>query len=688
VNNDATWTPVEGYVVGELFDQSLAQAIKADQVGGSADPASKMQMMIAYSAIDGGTYVYGDTGIASLFQDADQFGTMESANNLAGYLTSDPVESAIASIIVEYAGLLAINQDTNAQDEGVFTYDAGANQMDIDFSPSLWTLVSGGQAKIVGEQTLTDAAVQYAGGKPSSFQQAVNTLWGGSTSNLIELVAATTDDPGVSLDAAADGGITAQDAQSGYGAMLVAAGGTGDRLTGGIGNDLLVGGSGGDTFTGGTGSDLMFGGSGNDTFILGQGGINWVDGGAGYNTVQYNTTDPLIESISGANGETANGDPIILVVDDKPAPSDGSAAAPTTDYLASVQDIKLGSGANTVVVDSFPHFQSPSADPTTDLGATSTNSNDTVDFSQYQGNVYLSSAKPTGQAPNAIEAYANKNFTQDLDVGFTDFNTLILGNGDNVLNLQKSDDPYLSLVEVGNGNNTITSSIPGLTIDLGSGNNDVGSVAQGTIVNAQSSGTDQFELSADELITGSTDTDELLAGGNVLHGAVGEIGSESPWVVAANDVRYGINVDGDLVVQDPYEAASGGGMTFVQGYQGGPSVPLADQTDGIYVGLAQIQVSLLIDLVRPFNSTIQNMFKLGNELLFTEGGQPIFHTDPLVFDLTGAGINLTALSDGASPMLDMEGTGFCAGLSGRGRRCAPRQPGRRLGQLTLANSSG
>jgi hypothetical protein len=66
----------------------------------------------------------------------------------------------------------------------------------------------------------------------------------------------------------------------------------------------------------------------------------------------------------------------------------------------------------------------------------------------------------------------------------------------------------------------------------------------------------------------------------------------------------------------------------------------------------------LIDLVRPFNSTIQNMFKLGNELLFTEGAQPIFHTDPLVFDLTGASINLTALTEGTSPMLDMEGTGF------------------------------
>jgi Ca2+-binding RTX toxin-like protein len=214
-----------------------------------------------------------------------------------------------------------------------------------------------------------------------------------------------------------------------------------------------------------------------------------------------------------------------------------------------------------------------------------------------------------------------------------------------------------TLVQTGNGDTTLTSTIPGLTLDLGTGNNFVGSVAQGTIVNAQSSGVNQFVPSADELITGSTPQDQIVAGNNVLHGAVGQVGSQDPWVVAPNQVKYGFNQQGDLVIQTPYEAAFNNGMTFIQGYVGGPGVPYADQTDGILVSLAQITSSLLIDLTRPFIEDIPDWFKLGNELYYTATGKTIFNADPLVFDLTGAGINLTSLSS-ASPMLDMEGTGF------------------------------
>lgn len=213
-----------------------------------------------------------------------------------------------------------------------------------------------------------------------------------------------------------------------------------------------------------------------------------------------------------------------------------------------------------------------------------------------------------------------------------------------------------TLVQTGNGNNTITGTIPGLTLDLGNGNNLVGSVGPGTIVNVQSNGVDQFVPSADELINGSTASDQLIGGNGVLHGAVGEVGSQDPWVVGPNQVRYSINTDGDLVVQTPFEAAMNNGMTFISGYVGGPDVPLSEQTDGIFVGLAKIEVSLLVDLTRPFNEDIPTWFKLGNELYYTLTGTTIFNADPLVFDLTGGGINLTALSS-VAPKLDVEDTG-------------------------------
>ena len=54
---------------------------------------------------------------------------------------------------------------------------------------------------------------------------------------------------------------------------------------------------------------------------------------------------------------------------------------------------------------------------------------------------------------------------------------------------------------------------------------------------------------------------------------------------------------------------------------------------------------------------ISTIFKVGQEILYTKSGLKFFNVDPLVFDLTGNGINLTPVST-AAPMLDMQGTGF------------------------------
>jgi Ca2+-binding RTX toxin-like protein len=210
-----------------------------------------------------------------------------------------------------------------------------------------------------------------------------------------------------------------------------------------------------------------------------------------------------------------------------------------------------------------------------------------------------------------------------------------------------------NVVVEGRGNNVIKSSIVNLTIDLGTGTNIVGHVGRGTVVNAQSQGQDSFVMSDDELITGSTPTDQIFTpGGILLRGAVGQIGSSDPWIVGPDGTKYGFNQQGDLVIQDLL-----GDNTYVSGYQGGPSVSYADQTDGIFVGLSKGEAEKLLDLARPFITYIDTIFKVGQEILYTKSGLKFFHVDPLVFDLTGQGVNLTAMST-ASPMLDMLGTGF------------------------------
>ncbi len=159
-------------------------------------------------------------------------------------------------------------------------------------------------------------------------------------------------------------------------------------------------------------------------------------------------------------------------------------------------------------------------------------------------------------------------------------------------------------------------------------------------------------MSDDVLLTGLTPTDQILADGILLRGAVGEIGSDDPWIVGPNGTRYGLNTQGDLVIED-----TAGDKTYVANYQGGPDLPFSQQTAGIFVGEAEVYTLRILDLLRPHIGTMMTAFKLGNELLYTRTGQTFFNSDPLVFDLSGTGVDLTALSD-AAPMLDMRGDGF------------------------------
>jgi Ca2+-binding RTX toxin-like protein len=369
---------------------------------------------------------------------------------------------------------------------------------------------------------------------------------------------------------------------------------------------------------------------------------NWsgkVLGGTGDATAEYTTSDDLNVTVASDNGKDKNGDQIVKVADG----SDNSSAD-----LSSVQSIDLGTGANTVNVDSFTTFP---IDPAVDLGATGSDSGDTVDLSKYDGNVDLSSAHPDDDHQAAVEFYGDQNFSKDLGLGFTNFNTLILGKGDNKVQLYTADDPYLTTVQTGDGDNIITSDIVNLTINLGSGKNIIGDLAQGTIVNAQG-GQNKFLVSDDVQFNGLTPTDEIFADGILLRGAVGQIGSDDPWIVGPNGTRYGLNTQGDLVIED-----TAGDKTYVSNYQGGPDLPFSQQTAGIFVGEAETLALRILELLRPHIGTMMTYFKLGNELLYAKTGKTFFNSDPLVLDLSGTGINVTALSDTA-PMLDMRGDGF------------------------------
>jgi Ca2+-binding RTX toxin-like protein len=645
------WKNAAGPLLAALFNGKLGAALGLEKnTTGTSDVDDQLRTMIAYSAIDQGAKPFGDKGIQALFNDAGDLGRLESANNLAAYLKSSDLQQAIGDIIVEYAGLLANNQEieSSSQDsntgfeKGALFFDGNQKKLIADFSRVLWT-TRGKQANVVGKTTLANTVLQADGIPASSSDEAVAKIWGGSTDNLVALVAATSDDA-VTLDAVIDAQIGQQGpaAQPADGAMLVGGGGA-DTLNGGKGDDLLLGGAGNDKFDGKGGNDLEFGGSGDDIFNLGYGGSDWIDGGAGRDTVNYSKSDNSQPDdaqqivIGDSNSKTQSGEAILAVTDQTTG---------KIDYLTSVETVNLGNSVNTVIVKNGASVGAPTK---IDLGASKPDSNDTLDLSGYGGAVYL------GPGSNGLELFGNRQHTIKTNFSFTDFTRLKLSaSGDDVVNLTGEGASHLKQLDVGNGDDIINSDVINLKINLGSGDDTIVHAGKGTVVNA-GSGKLTIDVSDDVIITGAKSTDVIAtANGYVLHGAVGSVNSESDWVTGVDGTRYGVNINGDLVIRDAV-----GNTMFVADYKGGPNASFEDQTAGIFLSLEELKAYRLLDPALPNVGRVDSIFKLANALAFVKTGKTFFNesSDPLVFDLTGNGIRLTAESE-VAPMFDMNSNGF------------------------------
>jgi Ca2+-binding RTX toxin-like protein len=76
-----------------------------------------------------------------------------------------------------------------------------------------------------------------------------------------------------------------------------------DDLYGGVGNDLLNGGEGNDRLAGGLGDNALYGMGGNDTFVFNQselGGMQFMDGGTGIDTLRVQLDNPAMYTIAQA----------------------------------------------------------------------------------------------------------------------------------------------------------------------------------------------------------------------------------------------------------------------------------------------------------------------------------------------------------------------------------------------------
>ncbi|MBK9585304.1 MAG: hypothetical protein WBC26_01815 [Alphaproteobacteria bacterium] len=98
--------------------------------------------VIAYSAINEGTRVFGDTGIRAFYDDANEFGDALAVAGAADVLTEYATD--ISKAFIQYAGLLAASHVTSALFsntlEGVVVYDQATNPdvLSVRFSIYDW----------------------------------------------------------------------------------------------------------------------------------------------------------------------------------------------------------------------------------------------------------------------------------------------------------------------------------------------------------------------------------------------------------------------------------------------------------------------------------------------------------------------------------------------------------------------
>ena len=286
-NSLANWSNGFGYVAPSLFSTEIAsQGLRLGPPTGAADPATQMATMIAYSAINEGTRVFGDTGIRALSNDTADLGRVLSLSGASQALFRSA--NGIGAVVVEYAGLLAMQQVLSANNaaaaNGILTYrQASATRsatLMIDLREATWdaygidhTLVSKDEliegfiaANITTESQLLDRIEQFyatvSGVDLLSSIDRISISLGGEA-RPAQLVG-----DGILLSVMSDEGATV----SYTGKTDFVIGGAGnDTLSGLGGNDILIGGGGRDTLLGGIGRDFLYGGTGSDT----------LDGGAG-----------------------------------------------------------------------------------------------------------------------------------------------------------------------------------------------------------------------------------------------------------------------------------------------------------------------------------------------------------------------------------------------------------------------
>jgi Ca2+-binding RTX toxin-like protein len=168
-------------------------------------------------------------------------------------------------------------------------------------------------------------------------------------------------------------------------------------------------------------------------------------------------------------------------------------------------------------------------------------------------------------------------------------------------------------------------------------------------------GSDTF-WAVDKVLLADADADDQITFGDFrLLGGSRNADSESPYAIGQGGILYGLNQVGELIIENAFT----GWQTFVAGAQVGPDTPGPQRTAGITLFEFAADAYRLLDLPSGIGREdwLDAWFDWLDLFLKTITGQDRRGIDPLILDLDGDGVELSALSS-VSAVFDLDLDGF------------------------------
>jgi len=280
-----------------------------------------------------------------------------------------------------------------------------------------------------------------------------------------------------------------------------------------------------------------------------------------------------------------------------------------------------------------------------------------------------------GEGDDTIVAYTQYEGTSLQNL------TLEGGNGNDwiiAINLAEPDNPQMlkderkeMTIDAGSGDDWVWG-FGAADIWLGEGNDWLIGAGTGSVISTGPGGAEDRDainmaFSRGALVTDADGFDRVYAYGflSTAGAYLRHVDSESPYLYGwFGAVKIGINSAGELMIGDLFSShGEDQDFLYLANYNNNPLAPTADLTAGIRTG----EFELLSWRLADYPETGIGMGS-GNRMSMWDflhamikdifGDATVGGVDPLVFDLDGDGLELSAMVTGISPMFDMDGDGF------------------------------